>query len=58
MHCPAPVEIPIDWPTFPDPTGRVALSGDTVTMSLGYWLEVTRYVIAVNRVQQVVGDTR
>ena len=37
----------INWPVLPDPAGRVKSQGDTVTMPLAYWLDLTRYIIDV-----------
>jgi hypothetical protein len=37
----------VAWPTFPDPAGLVKRDGEVVTMSLAYWLALTRYVIDV-----------
>ena len=50
-------EIPLDWPTFPDPMGQVTLDGEAVTMPLSYWLAVAEYAVAVDRVRGVVGET-
>jgi len=55
--CPPTVEVPLDWPDFPDPTGEVELVDGVVTMSLDYWLEVAAYVVKVDRVRAVVGET-
>lgn len=45
---------PLDWPTFPDPVGRVTLAGETVTMPLDYWLAVARYAVDADAVRQIV----
>ena len=45
---------PLDWPTFPDPVGRVTLVDETVTMPLDYWLAVARYAVDADAVRQIV----
>ena len=49
---PEPPTIPIDWPEFPAPPKEVVLEGETVCMPLDYWLEITRYVVAVERIRE------
>jgi len=56
---PEPTPIPIDWPPVPDPAGQVwLLQEDTVVqagrvvMELEYWIELARYVVAVERVRE------
>jgi len=49
---PEPTQIPVDWPVFPAPPDEVVLEGETVCMPLEYWLEITRYVVAVERVRE------
>jgi hypothetical protein len=44
----APEPLKIDWPVFPDPTGRVSMDGDRVVMDADYWLAVARYAIDVD----------
>jgi len=49
---PEPIQILVDWPEFPAPPEEVVLEGETVCMPLEYWLSITRYVVAVERVRE------
>lgn len=50
-----PIEIPIDWPTFPPPD-EVILENGVVSMPLDYWLQITEYAVDVERVRKIVGE--
>ena len=52
---PAPIELSLDWPAFPDPA-PVSFDGETrlVSMPLSYWLSIVDYKIDVERVRALV----
>ena len=52
---PAPIELSLDWPVFPDPA-PVSFDGETrlVSMPLSYWLSIVDYKIDVERVRALV----
>lgn len=52
---PAPIEIPLDWPAFPDPA-PVTFEAETrlVSMPLSYWFSIVDYKIDVERVRALV----
>ena len=56
--CPPPVEIPVDWPTVPDPGDAVVMAPDGVTVNvpLEYWLSLVRYIVSIERVREIVGE--
>lgn len=50
-----------DWPQVPDPSGKVCLLEEdtvipagTVVMTLEFWIEISRYVVAVERVRESI----
>lgn len=49
-----PPAIEIVWPEFPDPTGKVTLDGETVTMPADYWLAVAQYVVDMEAARKLV----
>jgi hypothetical protein len=40
-----PLAVVIEWPNFPDPTGKVSTVDGVTTMPAEYWLAVAQYVI-------------
>lgn len=52
---PEPVPVEVVWPVFPDPMGKVSRSPDgVVMMPTEYWLEITNYVIEVERAKALI----
>lgn len=50
-----PLKIPLSWPTWPTPD-EVSMEDGVVSMPLEYWLQVTEYVIEVDRIRKIVGE--
>jgi hypothetical protein len=50
-----PIKIPLDWPAFPPPN-EVVMAEGMVSMPLDYWLQITEYVVDIERLRKIVGD--
>ena len=54
---PTPIELSLEWPTFPDPADRVYLSPDgLVVMDMEYFRSIVDYKIEIDRIRRILAS--